>query len=97
MRDTIGAHLAQSMVASMWREAWLVQARENGPRAEQAAIEAAKNEGAAAGHAFRAAELAYDAGQREGQQAVARDWERDDMARYGADYVGSSLYWNGEG
>ncbi len=64
MKDTIGAHLAASMQSMALAQAW----REAGYRGaylpDTASRKEAQHEGAAAGHAFRAAELAYEMGRQ---------------------------------
>lgn len=65
MKDTIGAHMAEARRCSMSAALWLAHAktrRHDSISQKGAMILSAEHEGAAAGHAFRAAELAYDMG-----------------------------------
>lgn len=62
-RGSIGWHLAKAHECS--QVAWILASRDLD-------VSAARRDGAAAGHAFRAAELAYDLGQRHAQERATR-------------------------
>jgi hypothetical protein len=63
MRESIGWHLAESLANQAIATELALRVFE---------IESARHEGAAAGHAFRAAELAYDLGQRHAEMRRRR-------------------------
>ena len=70
MKDTIGARLIASIEAAalaqyLHMQYDLIRHRSVG-MSYRASLRIAQAEGAAAGHAFRAAELAYDMGQKHG-------------------------------
>ncbi len=75
--DRIGWHLAEARVQTLHEQGWYQEAESAEGRGLSARLvttrleHSAKAEGAAAGHAFRAAELAYDAGQDIGVTARA--------------------------
>ena len=96
MPDTIGTHLAEVMRLSVTsivhanRSAIRLGEGDHGASYRES-LWAAEDKGAAAGHAFRAAELAYDMGQREGR---SREMRREEAEL--RDYAEMAVHWNGE-
>lgn len=62
VRDQLAAALNESAMASTHRRASIIHESDDVARSHEHALNAAKFHGAAYGHAFRAAELAYDLG-----------------------------------